>query len=688
MKAFYTTLYVSLLLSSGPVLAQCGAGEVEVTIEITTDNYGFETYWQLVPGENACGDGSIFEGGNLAMDCASAGLQNGEPGGYASNETFLEGPWCLVEGGLYTIHMLDDWGDGQAGVEVFVDGISAVQSGMGQGAANAYTFLAQGPALRDMSVTELTTALFVHVNETVRVRGTVKSFGAEPVTGFHIVYAIDGGPAVNMPVSGVTLQAGDAYGFVHGIPWIPATEGASVLTVVVTNINGGEDLNTANDQMSSSHMISPAILDLADAYLAFQPLITTIANSDQDILVPRDLSFHPESARNQLWVLNKGLDGFPGGSTVTFFHPGEDDETFEWRQDVNSGHFMSLPTAIAMGDNNNFATSPGVFDANHNAGDPFTGPSLWSADTAIYARPTPGNGSHLDMLHMNPNSQGIAHDYWNRFWVVDGYTGDIVMNDFRADHGPGNDYHGNAIIRRYADFTITRDTTDHIVSHNVMDKSTGWLYVIDHGGQRVLRMNVNSGTVIGDATQWDDEPVEEYSMVSGYEWEAIITEGLDQPAGIEVVGTHLYVSDHSNGDIIIYDISGSTFPELGRIHTNTPGLMGITVGPDGRIWGVNATTHELLRIDPQEPTGVDGPTLVSARCWPNPAHDRLYFEVPASMAARGGFVLRDTVGRIVQFGTVTTRITSLSAETLPSGIYSLVIGEAEARSTVRVCITH
>lgn len=688
MHQRYSSLSALILLSSVPVFAQCGAGEVEVTIAITTDAFGYETYWQFVPGGNACGEGTIFASGNPTMGCGSGGLQDQVMEGYADDTTYLEGPWCLTEGSLYTIYMIDDWGDGQAGVEVFVNGISAVQFGIGQGPVNAYTFAAQGPVARDMGVTALTTSLFANVNGTVRVCGEVKSFGAQPVTGFDIAYSIDGGAPVVMAVTGVLLEAGDAYEFVHDVPWVPTVEGSAELTVSVSNINGGTDLNNFNDQLSSSHVISAAIPDLGDDYLAAEPLVTIVANSDQDILVPRDLAFHPETDRNELWVINKGLDGYPGGSTVTFYHPGEDDGSFEWRQDVNAGHFMSLPTAIAMGDNNNFATSPGVFDANHNGGTPFTGPSLWSADTAVYCRYYGGLGSHLDMLHRNPNSQGIAHDHWNRYWVVDGYTGDIVMNDFRMDHGPGNDYHGNGIIRRYADFTITRDTLDHIVSHNVMDKSTGWLYVVDHGGQRVLRMDVNGGTVSGPATQWDYEPVLEYSTVTGYDWEAIVTEGLIEPAGIELVGTHLYVSDHANGDIIIYDISGETFPELGRIQTNSPGLMGITAGPDGRIWGVNATTHQLLRMDPQEPTGLVVVEAAGFRAWPNPADERLVFECPVEPGSAAGFELRDASGRLVLQGPANSRTIALSTGALASAAYALIFRTPDSSWTTPVIIAH
>ena len=79
---------------------------------------------------------------------------------------------------------------------------------------------------------------------------------------------------------------------------------------------------------------------------------------------------------------------------------------------------MSLPSGISFSTNGNFATSPSVFDANHNGGTPFTGPSLWSSDPSIYAQPSGGNGSHIDMLHENPNALGIESEEKNIFYDV------------------------------------------------------------------------------------------------------------------------------------------------------------------------------------------------------------------------------------------------------------------------------
>ena len=91
--------------------------------------------------------------------------------------------------------------------------------------------------------------------------------------------------------------------------------------------------------------------------------------------------------------------------------------------------------AIAFSDDNiNFATSTGIQDANHTTPVPgiFAGPTLWSSDLNVFAMPSGGNGSHLDMLHQSPNSMGIAHEADNIFWVYDGYNQNIVQYNFTS----------------------------------------------------------------------------------------------------------------------------------------------------------------------------------------------------------------------------------------------------------------
>ncbi len=64
---------------------QCGVGESEVFIEVTTDGYAYETYWELLPTGSPCGSGTIFSGGNALVGCAGGGLQLQQPGGYGNS---------------------------------------------------------------------------------------------------------------------------------------------------------------------------------------------------------------------------------------------------------------------------------------------------------------------------------------------------------------------------------------------------------------------------------------------------------------------------------------------------------------------------------------------------------------------------------------------------------------------------
>lgn len=682
MQQRYKTLLATGLLTALAVTAQaqCPAGEVSVEINVLTDDYGNETYWQLVPTGNACGTGTIYSGGNPALDCTSAGSQTSPAGGYGNNTTISTGPWCLSEGAAFDIISIDSYGDGQATFQVFVEG-GVVGTFNAAGGLNVWTFTALPPQEYDLGVSKLTTSIYSEVGATVEVHGTIFNFGSATMDSYTLNYRIDGGATVSENFTGIALVSGASSSFEHSVPWTPNSEGSVLLEVWASDLNGQPDQAPANDVRTAQLVVNPAIPDIMDQYLEAPPTLTVVADDDEDLLVPRDLDFHPDRSRNELWVINKDVEQ-SGGSTVRFFNPGEANMDFLWQRDPNAWHFMSLPTAIAMGDNGNFSTSPGVFDANHNGGTPFTGPTLWSADPAIYAQGIFGPlGSHLDMLHVNPNSQGIAHEQWNRFWVVDGYVGDIVMNDFREDHTPGMSYHGDALIRRYADFTITRDPNDHIVSHNVFDKATGWLYVVDHGGQRVLRMDTRTGTVGGTPTLGPWESYVEYTMVTGYTWEEIITEGLVEPAGIDIIGNHLLVSDHATGDIVIYDKSGANVVELGRINTGSAGIMGIKVGPDGRIWYVNATTHALVRLDPALNVGIaDAPPTNDLRLHPNPATDRLYitFTGAANSGTRTVQVM-DAAGRNCLQQMTNDLRQGIDVSALANGTYVLQIDGGEAQ---------
>lgn len=598
--------------------AQCSTGEVEVNLIFTTDAYGYELYWNLVPGGNQCGVGTIGEGGNSAVGCDGGGVQAQTPGGYGNGETITEGPFCLTEGGTYTIYMVDDYGDGGMSVDIEVGGY-IINSFTIAGSGGSYNFTASEPSQYDLEMLSLSLPIYQPIGN-ANIKGKIQNKGQETITSFDVSYEVDGGTTVTSTISGVSITNNETYDFTHPIPWNATTEGNYTITALVSNPNGNADGNPNNNEAIAMLEIGPGIPNKIDDYLLGEPVMEEIVNASDELDGPTDLDFFPVLPKKELWIVNKKIEA-TGGTTVTVYDAGTPEQSSVEKQDGNAWHFMSLPTAIAFSETEFFATAPGVFDANHGQTGPmaFTGPTLWTSDPNIYAQPSGGNGSHMDMLHASSYCQGIAHEADNIYWVFDGLNNDIVRYDFKEDHGPGADDHSDGEILRYSDVTVSRDPNDKVVSHMVIDKSTGWLYVVDYGNQRIFRMDINSGNMAGDPSYGPFEPLALYRNMVDYTWENVVTTGLVEPAGIDIIEDRMIVSDYATSEIIIYDIATMPAVELGRISTPAEGLMGIKIGPEGNIWFVDYDGNRVYKANADDiAISVKDVEELSANIFPNP----------------------------------------------------------------------
>ncbi len=351
-----------------------------------------------------------------------------------------------------------------------------------------------------------------------------------------------------------------------------------------------------NSDVNTDPGTNPGITDPGPAPLVFpdfEPTYTVVANAADGVARPQDLDFHPDADRShELWVVNKGTED-TGSDMVILFDVRDDSAGSENRRDGNAWHFMNLTSAIAFSpDTTNWANSPEITDANHSGGI-FTGPSLWSGDLDVFAMPSGGNGSHLDMVHQSPNSMGIAWEKKDIYWVFDGYADELVRYDFADDHGPGNDYHADAKVKRYSQVPVAR--VEGTPSHMVIDQATGWMYIADTAGGSVLRVDTNSGTKGDDIVPaLNFEPLAMNVQMEGEVWETF-TDGLTEPCGIEVFGEVLYVSDRATGEIIAYEIS--TAEEIGRVQTDAQAIMGLKADPDGVLHYVDRGSNEVVRIE-------------------------------------------------------------------------------------------
>lgn len=662
---------------------QCDISEGEVTIVVHTDNYGNEGYWELVPTGNDCGVGTLFSGGNDLVGCDGAGDAEFPPGGYDDNVEITEGPWCLPLGNSYDIIYNDDWGDGGFVFDVLVNGYQ-IASFDGIGLGGTYTFEVEEPPLYDLTVFSSNLYSYLEIGD-YDLDAHVFNNGTATITSFDLNYRIDGGTIETHSVTGISMDNFETVDVNHSIPISIPVDGVYSIDVWADNINiDNEDLNHANDTLTREVEAGPGIPNEIDSYVDTPVLPTLIAGSDEDIEDPTDLDFHPVLSNMELWVINRGTEA-TGSNTTTLYNAGSDAQTSINKEDGNAWHFMSLTTGIAFSENSNFATSPGVYDANHDGGGAFTGPALWSSDMTIYAEPSGGNGSHLDMLHQSPYCQGIAAERDNVFWIFDGYSDDIVRYDFAEDHGPGNADHSDGVVRRYSDDEVLKDADDQIVSHLVLDKEKKWLYVVDHGNQRVIRIDITTGSDMGGTPDYPNpEPIEEYSEYTGYTQELVVS-GLDKPAGIDVIEDRMIVSEYETGEIIIYDISSMPAVELSRINTGLNSVQGLKIGPEGKIWFVDQNSNGVYRLDHQF-ARVDENTTLNFSIYPNPTNEELNFRT--DQLSSGKIEIRNMLGELVQEFTFNQMNQFALNVAHLSGLYMVAIYDEETNliSTEKVLV--
>ncbi len=542
------------------------------------------------------------------------------------------------------------------------------------------------PPLIEVSLAEVEHKIYGEVGVALPLKGVIYNGGVTTINTLEMSYSIDGENPVVETINDLDIPAFSYYDFELSAPWIPAASGVYMIEVKIISVNGETDANQEDnaDSFESEIFESVIVPDKIADFLVATPVFSEIEGAAGSLNKPTDLDFFPILGKDELWVVNQRTEN-QGGSTLTI--SGASTETpsqFLERVDGNAWHFMSLPTGIAFSsDNFNFATSPGVQDANHGGGT-FTGPTLWSSDPDIYAQPSGGNGSHLDMLHGSPFSMGIAHEVDNVFWVYDDWNEDIVRYDFVDDHGPGNDDHSDAIVRRYQNLGINAD--GDIPNHMILDKSTGWLYIVDNGNDRVLRLDINSGTV-GNTLPLINEPLAEHSRMTGFNFETIIDTGLDQPCGIEIFESKLLVGDYANGDIVVYDMD-SDFVELGRIATDEQGLTGIKIGPQGNIWFTNRLQNKLMKIEPSPVTNTStlqetAPLKIS----PNPTNGLVNVNLPASeFGMENVIILRTVTGKECLKMVNVNQREELDLSHLPNGVYLLNYQRDSINSTTKIVI--
>ncbi|MEZ5016028.1 MAG: T9SS type A sorting domain-containing protein [Flavipsychrobacter sp.] len=422
-----------------------------------------------------------------------------------------------------------------------------------------------------------------------------------------------------------------------------------------------------------------------DKYLTGTNNFKVIGGASDGLLNPQDLDFIPGT--NTWWVLN--YEGNTGSVSI-FFDANKSTQSSEFRRDSHAGHFMIRASAMAIGDNGNFATVHEIQNTNSQS-PTFMGPALWSTDTSIFARLEQSNwdpstllGSHLDMLHQSPFAMGIAHDNANVYWVFDGYSGNICKYDFKTPHVVGGDYHADGEIYRYSDVSVKRKVG--VPSHMVLDKQNDWLYIVDGGNNRIIRMKTTSGNDAGGLSPDPGamEPLAKYRKMTGATVEVLVSSGLTSPCGIDYKDNRIVVTDNATGEIIIYDVSSAPATEVGRIQSDA-GIMGVRIDWDNGIWLVNRNKRQLLKIENSNvPTSIR--SIASENkliVYPVPAQDVLNVEWSGNSAL---VRIADMTGKIMYQNEMVGNKLTINSSILPTGIYTLILQSDKDVFTRKVII--
>ena len=328
--------------------------------------------------------------------------------------------------------------------------------------------------------------------------------------------------------------------------------------------------------------------------------LTVIADSGDDLDVPRDIAFHPDRT-DELWVVNQGDE-----SVAVLFDAGTDDQEAERFHGPESAHFLAQPASLAFSDNGNFATTHETDDTTPFTADApgtFMGPTLWTSDLDVFDG---SHAGHIDMLHNSPNGMGVAWDNDNTFWVFDGYHESITRYEFNADHGPGGTDHADGEVERYVEGEV--DRASGVPSHMELDHDTGLLYIADTDNGRIAVLDTESGSEGDDISpnydfsdQVEIEDAEIWTLVDGDT--LVDSDGGDvelrKPSGLALHEGLLYITDNRGGLLFAFSLEGELLDWI-DLERDSGGLMGIAFDESGQLYLTDAEEDEILRLDPLE----------------------------------------------------------------------------------------
>lgn len=260
MKRFLPILCLTFLACfSNNIVAQCDDGKTNIFVSVTTDDYGYESYWEITDPS-----GAIL--GSAGCDLIKPGGNRIQSSGEINNcsellESGLEYivPVCVPLGVDLTFTMYDDWGDGMCcdfGEGSFsILGSSPLVNGGTFTASSSHTFQAQElPRVTDVALTKVDLPNAV-VEGQYPIAGGIKNEGTVTVTSIDINWSVSNGSVYTRRFTNLELLPFASMNFEHLTNW-SAVAGQHVVDVWISNVNGVADENVANDKLVKDVLVT------------------------------------------------------------------------------------------------------------------------------------------------------------------------------------------------------------------------------------------------------------------------------------------------------------------------------------------------------------------------------------------------------------------------------------------------
>ena len=106
--------------------------------------------------------------------------------------------------------------------------------------------------------------------------------------------------------------------------------------------------------------------------------------------------------------------------------------------------------------------------------------------------------------------------------------------------------------------------------------------------------------ISGSSPRWRCLPTARSLTSSG-----VLSSGLSRPSGLVVHKDKVFIPQNGNNRITAYNLDDTGKAAFGSrtVETNASSIMGLEMGPSGKLWYVDAEKDVVVRLDPH-PTGL------------------------------------------------------------------------------------